>query len=133
MNLSLTQYEHTVKIIIIVPLTLSPLCLLLLVRLGGYTVNLCSIYFYNLIGKLTVSLQLQEFSFHNLTVDSSTSTVRRSPLKSKVGNILTKATSLRRNLNIKDATPHVRLCGKFTTQPHVCHTCSKREVLFFFN
>jgi hypothetical protein len=77
--------------------------------------------------------ELQEFSFHNLTVDSSTSTVRRSPLKSKVGNILTKATSLRRNLNIKDATPHVRLCGKFTTQPHVCHTSSKRAVLFFFN
>ena len=40
----------------------SLLCLLLLVRPGGYTVNLCGFYFYKLIGKLTASLQLQEFS-----------------------------------------------------------------------
>ena len=40
----------------------SLLCLLLLVRPGGYTVNLCAFYFYNLIGKLTASLQLQEFT-----------------------------------------------------------------------
>ena len=43
------------------PHTLSPLCLLLLVHLGGYIVNLCAFYFYKLIGKLTAFLQLQEF------------------------------------------------------------------------
>jgi hypothetical protein len=31
-----------------------PLCLLLIVRLGGYIVNLCGFYFYKVIGKLTV-------------------------------------------------------------------------------
>ena len=34
----------------------SLLCLLLLARPGDYTVNLCSFYFYKLIGKLTASL-----------------------------------------------------------------------------
>jgi hypothetical protein len=33
------------------------LCLLLLVCLGGYIVNLCVFYFYSLIGKLTVFFQ----------------------------------------------------------------------------
>ena len=42
-------------------LTLYHLCLILLVRLGGYIVNLSDFYSYRLIGKLTVSLQLQEF------------------------------------------------------------------------
>jgi len=52
------------------------LCLLLLVRLGGYIVNLSDFYSYRLIGKL---LQLQEFSFHNQPVeDSSTFSTRRS-------------------------------------------------------
>ncbi len=53
MRLSLTKYEYTTNTIIIVPLTLSPLYLLLLVRLGVYTVNLCVFYFYKTIGKLT--------------------------------------------------------------------------------
>jgi len=44
-----------------------------LVRLGGYIVNLSDFYSDRLIGKLTVFLQLQEFSFLNLTVTSSTS------------------------------------------------------------
>ena len=44
-----------------IPLVQSPLCLLLLVRLGGYIVNLCAFYSYKLIGKLTAFLQLQEF------------------------------------------------------------------------
>jgi hypothetical protein len=48
------------------PCRLSPLCLLLLVRLGVYIVNLCAFYFYKLIGKLTAFLQLQEFSLRNL-------------------------------------------------------------------
>jgi hypothetical protein len=54
------------------PLTLSPFCLLFLVRLGGYIVNLCDFYSYRLIGKLTVILQLQEFRLRNMTVSSST-------------------------------------------------------------
>ena len=62
MRLLLTKSYNTVLIIIIVPLTLSPLCLLLLVRLGGYTAIVCAFYFYRLIGKLTAVLQLQEFS-----------------------------------------------------------------------
>jgi hypothetical protein len=45
-----------------------PLWLLLLVRLGDYIVTLCTFYFYKLIGKLTVSLHLQEFSLGNITV-----------------------------------------------------------------
>jgi hypothetical protein len=48
-----------------------------------YTVNLYSFYFYKIIGKLTVFLQFQEFNLHNLLVDSSTSTARRSPHTSK--------------------------------------------------
>jgi hypothetical protein len=39
-------------------LTLYHLCLLLLVRLGGYIVNLSDFYSYSLIGKLTAFLQL---------------------------------------------------------------------------
>ena len=73
------KYERTVKTIIIVPLTISPLCLPLLVRLGVYIVNLWVFYFYNLIGKLTSFLNLQEFNFRNLPESSSTTTVRRSP------------------------------------------------------
>jgi hypothetical protein len=53
MRLPLTKLENIALIIKTIPLTLSPLCLLLLVRLGGYTVNLCVFYFYTLIGKLT--------------------------------------------------------------------------------
>ena len=55
------KLENIALIIITIPLMLSPLCLLLLVRLGGYTVNLCVFYFYKLIGKLTASLKFQEF------------------------------------------------------------------------
>jgi hypothetical protein len=50
------------------------LCLLLLVRLGGYIVNLSDFHFYKFIGKLTAFLQLQEFSLRNPPVDYSTST-----------------------------------------------------------
>ena len=56
------------------------LCLLLLVRLGGYIVNLSEFYSYRLIGKLTAFLQLQEFRLRNLHVDSSTTTARCSLL-----------------------------------------------------
>jgi hypothetical protein len=52
------------------------LCLLLLVRLGGYITNLSDFYSYRFIGKLTVFFQLQEFSLRNTTVDCSTSAAR---------------------------------------------------------
>jgi hypothetical protein len=35
-------------------------------------------------------------------------------------------------LSHMDAAPHVRLCGTFTTQPHVRCTCGKRVVCIFF-
>ncbi len=59
-------------------LTLYHLCLLLLVRLGGYIVNLSDFYSYRIIGKLTAFLQLQEFSLCNQTRDFSTTAARRS-------------------------------------------------------
>jgi hypothetical protein len=43
--------------------------MLLLVRLGGYIVNLSDFYSYSLIGKMTAFLQLQEFSLRKPTVD----------------------------------------------------------------
>jgi hypothetical protein len=104
MSLSLTKLGDIALTIIIALLTLSPLCLLLLVRLGGYRVNLCAFYSNWLIGKLTAFLQLQEFSLHNRPVDCSTSAARRSPhVKSKLGSILTKAAALRINLNLDGA------------------------------
>jgi hypothetical protein len=56
-----------------VRVTLYHLCRLLLVRLGGYMVNLSDFYSYRLIGKLTAFLQLQEFRLRNQPVESSTS------------------------------------------------------------
>ena len=50
---ALTKSYNTVLTIIIVPLILSPLCLIFLVRLGVSTVNSYSFYLYRLIGKLT--------------------------------------------------------------------------------
>ena len=78
-RLLLTKLENIILTIITTTLLLSPLWLLLLVRLGDYIVNLCSFYFYNLIGKLTTFFQLQEFSLRNTTVASSTTTARRCP------------------------------------------------------
>jgi hypothetical protein len=52
------RFENVALTIITTHLTLSFLCQLLLVRLGGYIVNLCVFYFYKLIGKLTAFLQL---------------------------------------------------------------------------
>ncbi len=66
MGLSLTNYVNTTLTIIIVPLTLSPLWILWVVRLED-TVNLCVFYFCSLIEKLTVFLKLQEFNLCNPT------------------------------------------------------------------
>ncbi len=104
MRLFLTKLENIGLTIITILLLLSPLCLLLLVRLGGYIVNLCDFYFYKLIGKLTF-LQLQEFSLRILPVVSSTTAARRSPpsLSRRLNNILTKSEALRITLNIDGA------------------------------
>ncbi len=83
--------------IIISLLTLSPLYLPRLVRLGGYIVNLYVFYSYSLIGKLTAFLQLQGFILRHF---------RHTRLKSKVDNTLTKDVELCINLNI-DGTPIV--------------------------
>jgi hypothetical protein len=56
MRLPLTRLENIALTIIAIPLTLSPLCRLFLVRPGGYMVTLCVFYFYKLIGKLTTFL-----------------------------------------------------------------------------
>jgi hypothetical protein len=121
----LTKYENTVQTIIIVPLTLSPLWLLLLVRQGVYIVNLCAFCFYKLIRKLTAFWQLQEFSLRNLPVDSSTSAVRRSPHRlslrsSTFSPRLQHDVSLRIVLNI-DGTP---IASKSHTDPSHSQTSS---------
>ncbi len=104
MRLLLTKLENIALTIITTPLLLSPSCLLLPVRLGGYIVNLCAFYFYKLIRNLTAFFQLQEFSLriypwpvhHRRAAFSS-------QLKSKIGNILAKAAALRITLKIDGA------------------------------
>jgi hypothetical protein len=78
MRLSLKRSDSIDLTINITLLTLSHLCLIFLVRLGGYIVNVSGFYSNSLIGKLTNFLQLQEFSSLNLTVDTSTSDTRQS-------------------------------------------------------
>ena len=78
MRLLLIKYGNIVLTITTILRVLSPLCLLLLVRLGGYIVNLSDFYSYRLIGKLIAFLQLQEFSLRNMIVVSSTSVVQPS-------------------------------------------------------
>ena len=79
MKLLITKLENIALIIMTFRLILYPSYLLLLVRLGGYIVNLCDFYSYKLIGKLTAFLQLQEFSLRNMTVNNSTTVTQRSP------------------------------------------------------
>ncbi len=67
------KLENITLTVITILLTLYPSCLILLVRLGDYIMNLCEFYSYKLIGKLTIFLQLQVFSLRNMTVVSSTS------------------------------------------------------------
>jgi hypothetical protein len=67
MRLSLTRLENIALTIITTPLMLSPLCLLLLVRLGGYMVNLCAfLQAHRETDRFFAFLQLQEFSLRNL-------------------------------------------------------------------
>jgi hypothetical protein len=79
MKLILTKLENIVLTIITILPSLYPSFLLLLVRLGDNIVNLCDLYSYKVIGKLTGFLQLQEFNLDNLPVVSSTSSVWCSP------------------------------------------------------
>jgi hypothetical protein len=85
MSLPMIKYGNIALTTTIILLTLYHLCLLLLVRLGGYIVNLSDFYVYRLIGKLTAFLQLQEFSLRKPTVASSTSAARLSLTSSKAG------------------------------------------------
>jgi hypothetical protein len=78
-------------------LTLYHLCLLLLVRLGGYIANLSDLISYSLIGKLTAFFHFQEFSLRNIIVASSTSAARLSLNSSKAGLVWL---SLRRQLYV---------------------------------
>jgi hypothetical protein len=108
MRLPLTKFDRIVLTNIIVALTLSPLCLLFLVRLGVYILNGCAFYSYRLIGKPETDrffadsgVQLaqsdrDQFHYHH--------TVLFSQIKSKVGNILVKADALRITLNIDGAS-----------------------------
>jgi hypothetical protein len=70
------------------------LCLLLLVRVGGYIVNLLDFYSYRLIGKLTAFLFAHQ-------------------VKGKVGLALAKTVALRINLNL-DGAP---IASKSHTHP----------------
>jgi hypothetical protein len=54
------------------------LCLLLLVHQTGYIVNLSDFYSHRLLGKLTASLQFQEFCQCNQIVDFTTTAARLS-------------------------------------------------------
>jgi hypothetical protein len=103
MRMSLTEYVNTTLTIRIVPLTLSPLWVIVLVRLRTFTFWMCESFI------LTVSSGNWQF-FYNFRSSPSTiwqqhlTSVFSSHLKSKVGNILTKTVTLRINLNI-DGSP----------------------------
>jgi hypothetical protein len=121
MRLLITKKDNTGQSIIIVPLTLSPLWLVLLVRLGVYIVNLCLF-----IGKLT-----DFFTDSGVHLAQSTSGqfhYRRSEfssqLKSKVGNILTKVWALHITLNI-DGTP-IPSKSHTLTLTHWSHSTTSR-------
>ncbi len=83
MRLPLTKLENIALIILTTPPLPSLLCLLLLVRPGGYTVNLLAFYFYKIIGKLNSSLEFQEFSQRNPPVVCTTLNACRSPHNSR--------------------------------------------------
>jgi hypothetical protein len=79
MRLPLIKYGNIALTTTIIHRARYLLCVLLIVRLGGYIANLSDLYSYRLIGKLTAFLQLQESRFRNLQMeDSSTFDARRS-------------------------------------------------------
>jgi hypothetical protein len=96
------------------------LYLIFLVHQAGYMVNLSDFYSYRLIGKLTASLQLQEFCQHNQIVDSTTTAARLSLPRYKVGLTLAKAAGLRITLNL-DGAPIIS-----RTHTHPSHSQTSR-------
>jgi hypothetical protein len=154
MRLSLTKLENIVVIIITIPLMLSPLCLLLLVRLGSYTVNLCTFYFYMIIGKLTSSLQRQEFSLRNMTVTTFTSATQSSShnlnRKSATSSLscgitdyfeyrwitcvvqITHSPITLANLSANPTVMVIQQCSKQSFQPHHAGVSETPPSRFFF-
>jgi hypothetical protein len=103
----MTRSVNIARTIITTHLRLSCLCRLFLERMDVYIVTLSDFYSYNLIGKLTSFLQVQEFSQHNQTWELRTSTfasVVLNQIKSKCGLLLAKAATLRVTLNL-DGSP----------------------------
>ena len=115
MTLLLLSYVNIAPTKILIRPGVSVSCPLLLVRLASYIANLSEFYSYRLIGKLTSFLQLQEFCQRNQIVVFSTTTEQlfSSMFKSRVGNILTKGTDLRINLNIDGS----KITSKSHTHP----------------
>ena len=116
MRLPLTEYDHTAQTIIIVPLTLSPLCLLFLVQTYTQCLSefVCLLFlqahrdtnrFFVASGVRLAQPTSGLFHFHRTSFSSH--------LKATVGNILTKAAALRINLNI-DGAP---IASKSHTHP----------------
>jgi hypothetical protein len=103
MSLPLTKLGDIALTIIIILLTLSPVCLLQPVRLGGYIVNLCAFYSYRLVGKLTVAVSGVQLAQHDSGLFHFRRAAFSSHLKSKVGSTLAKASFLRINLNLDGA------------------------------
>ena len=90
------------------------LCLLLLVRVGGYIVNLSDFYSYRLIGKLTAFYAASGVqSAQSTSGFHYRSAALLQQIKGKVGLDLSKAAALRINLNI-DGAP---IASKSHTHP----------------
>jgi hypothetical protein len=103
MRLLLTRSESMDLTTTITLITLHHLCLLLLVRLGGYIVNLSDFYSYRLIGKLTAFFAASGVQLGQ--PNSGLLHFLRAVFSSKkVGSTLAKVAALRINLNI-DGVP----------------------------
>jgi hypothetical protein len=77
MSQHLLNYVNITPTKILIRPGVSVSCLLLLVRLVAYMVNISEFYSYRLIGKLTVFLQCQELlCLRNQIVDFSTTDAR---------------------------------------------------------
>ncbi len=104
----LIKYGNIELTIITIHRAQSPLCLLFLVRLGGYIVNSLDCYSYSLIGKMTAFLKFQDTGVQPDQHDRGLFHFRRAAfsvtLKAKVGSTLVKSAALRINLNI-DGVP----------------------------
>jgi hypothetical protein len=110
MKMSLTRLENIALTMITIPLTLSPLSLLLVVRPGDDMVTLCTFYFttssencdrfFTVSGVQLAQSNCVQFHFRRAAFSSQ--------LKSKCGNILAKAAALRIIWNIDGASVESR-------------------------